>query len=639
MSMETLPFKTEMTKMMDIIVNSLYSNREIFLRELISNASDAIDKIRFDSITDPDLLEGESGWKIKLIVDKDAGTLTVRDNGIGMDRDAVVENLGTVARSGTREFLEKLQQTKAEDRPELIGQFGLGFYASFMVADKVTVLSRMAGDKAKGVRWESSGEGEFQVETVEKERRGTDVVLHLKEDAKDFLDEWKLRTVVRNYSDFIEHPVVMDVMRTEKIEGAEGEEAREETRVTEETLNSRQAVWLRSKSELSEQDYNEFYKHISRDFGDPAKVIHYVAEGVVEFKALLYLPRQRPFDFLNPERKNGLNLYIRRVFIMDDCTDLLPSYLRFVQGVVDAADLPLNVSRELLQQNPLVDKIQSNLTAKILSTLKAMKDGEKDKYIEFYKNFGLVLKEGVHTDWTNKEKLADLLLFESAKTEAGDFVSLAEYVEAMPEDQKEIYFLLGESRKLLEASPYLEGVRKKGYDVLFMTEPIDEWVVQGLMEYKGKRLVGVDKGELEGLEGETEKEQKEKKTEEMKDLLGFLKEKIAEVEDVRLSSRLTDSASCLVSKEGRMGAYVENILKKIGSEGEFEESPRILELNPDHPVVAALRGRYEADPKDARLEDYGRLLYEQAVLAEGSKLKDPVGFARRMNDLLVRDLT
>lgn len=626
MTAEKMEFKTEMKQMMDIIIHSLYSHKEIFLRELISNAADAIDKVRFESLTKADLLEDNSEWKIKIISDQENGTLTVSDNGIGMSRDTIVEDLGTIARSGTRAFLENVKDSQATDLPDLIGQFGVGFYSAFMVADKVTVLSRVPGDKANGVKWESDGKGEFTIETVEKESRGTDVILHLREDEKEFLSEWKLREGVKKFSDFIEHPIVMDVER---------EDDEKNKTVTEEVLNSQQAIWLRPKSELNDEQYNEFYKHISHDFTDPAKSIHYAAEGVIEFKALLYLPSRRPFDLFFPEAKGGLHLYIKRVFIIDDCKDLMPEYLRFVKGVVDATDLPLNVSREMLQHNPQLEKIKKNLTGKVLGTLDEMKEKTYDQYVSFYKEFGPVMKEGVHTDFENKDKLADLLLYHSTKTEPDTYVALSDYVDAMPSDQGDIYYLAGENLEDMRGSPYLEIFKARGHEVLFMCDPIDEWVTQGLHEYKGKALKAVDKGDVKGDKKDENKKKKDEKT--FKDVLAFLNDKIADVKDVRLSSRLKDSASCLVADEGDMSAHMERLMQKMGR-GEQPESRRILELNGGHACVTALQQLYAQNGDDPRIEDYGRLLYDQAVIAEGSKISDPSAFIRRINDLMVQGM-
>jgi molecular chaperone HtpG len=622
-SAETLEFRTELKQILDIIVHSLYSHKDIFLRELISNASDAIDTLRFQSLTQPELAEGDSEWKIKISADAEHGTLTVSDNGIGMSREAVVENLGTIAKSGTRGFLENLKQADVKDRPELIGQFGVGFYSAFMVADRVTVLSRPAGQPSTaGVKWESDGQGRFTVEAVDKPMRGTDVVLHLRGEDQEFFKEWKIRELVKKYSDFVEHPIVMDVS------GEDDEKPRE---VHEETLNARKAIWLRPRSEVTAEEYNEFYKHLSRDFQDPARVIHYSAEGAVEFRALLYLPSHRPFDLVWGDPHRGLHLYIRRIFIMSDCEALLPTYLRFVKGVVDSPDLPLNVSREMLQQSAPLEKIRSNLVNKILKTLEEMKTKEYDAYVALYKEFGPFFKEGIYQDRGNRDQLAPLLLFESTKTEPGKFTSLESYVGNMPGDQNDIYYLIGESRQMIENSPYLEAFRAKGQEVLLLTDPVDEFVVGALPEFKGKKLKAVDKGELTGDLIEEEKKQR------LQPLLDYLKTQLGELQDVRLSHRLKESAACLVASEWGMGAHMERLLERLGKGGDVPAAKRILEINPDHPAVEALRALHANNPADRRLPEYSRILYDQAVLAEGSRVKDPVAFARRVNEILARD--
>jgi molecular chaperone HtpG len=491
-----------------------------------------------------------------------------------------------------------------------------------MVADKVTVVSRQAGPKDQGVRWVSDGQGEFTVETVTKEKRGTDVILHLREEDREFLQPWRIREIVKKYSDFVEHAIVMDA---EKEEGGKKPTA-------EETLNSRKAIWLRPRAQITPEEYNEFYKHLSHDHQDPAKVIHYSAEGTIEFKALLYLPAHKPFDLMWWDGKNrGLHLYIQRVFIMDDCEALLPAYLRFVKGVVDSPDLPLNVSREILQQSAPLEKIKSNLVNKILKTLGEMKNEEYDAYVNFFKELGTVLKEGVAQDWENREKVADLFLMESTKTEPGKSTTLGKYLLAMPADQKEIYYLTGESRELIENSPYVESYKARGQEVLLLTDPIDEFVVQSLPEYKGKRLRAVDRGDADQA-GVDEGNKKR-----FQPLLDFLKEKLPEVKDVRLSNRLKESAVCLVAEEGEVGAHMERLLRKLGKADGLPEMKRILEVNADHPAVAALQQLLARDAKDARLEKYARLLYDQAVIAEGSKVKDPAAFAQRINELVAKD--
>ncbi|MFO0802421.1 MAG: molecular chaperone HtpG [Gemmataceae bacterium] len=620
MSVETLEFKAELKQLLHLITHSLYSDREIFLRELISNASDAINKVRFDSLAHADKLEGNTDWKIKIAPDKDAKTLTISDNGIGMTRQQVIDLLGTVAQSGTKAFLEAAKQAgKAGDSPGLIGQFGVGFYSAFMVADTVTVVTRSL-DGPPAVKWVSDGQGAYTIEEVEKPTRGTDVILHLKEDAAEFLDEWKLRSLVKKFSDFIEHPVVMDV--------EEETDGKKETK--EETLNSRKAIWLRNKSEVKPEEYQEFYKQITHESDAPAATIHYSAEGKTEFKVLCFVPAKKPMSMDWEEPVAGLKLYVQRVLIMDRCEQLLPFYLRFVKGVVDSADLPLNVSREILQQNPLLDAIQKSVVKNILDSLAGMKNFEYEKYLAFYKGLGSVLKEGLTRDWSNREKIADLLLFESANTEPGKFTTLEEYVSKLPEGQKEIAYLIGDSVEQLRRSPYLEAFKARGQDVLLLSDPIDEFAIPQLGEYKGKRLQAADRAETSASDADIPADVKEK----FASLLTAAKEKLPEVSDVRLSKRLTESASCLVADAMGMSAHMERIMERFGrGEG---ASKRILELNPFNPAVEAVRTIHAKDANDARFEPYLRLLYEQALIAEGSKVPDPSAFAKRINDLIAK---
>lgn len=642
MAKTTKQFQTEVKQLLDLVIHSLYSNRDIFLRELVSNASDAIDKAGFESHSNESILEGNAQWRIKLTPDKAAGALTITDNGIGMTMAEVEENIGTIARSGTKAFMENLKEMKAQDNPELIGQFGVGFYSAFMVADRVTLVTRKGGcDKNSACRWESTGDGAYTIEECEKETRGTEITLHLKEEMREYLDEWKIRAIVKKYSDYVQYPIVMDITREETPKGADGkpiEGAGTIEKTTEETLNSMKAIWARAKSEVTEEEYEEFYKHVSHDFEKPLKTIHYSAEGTSEFKALIYIPSHRPFDMFHPEKRKGVQLYVKRVFITDNCESLLPDHLRFVKGVVDSSDLPLNVSREILQEDVQIRRIQKNLTGKVLSVLAEMKEKEPEEYLRFYREFGPVLKEGIHFDHANMEKLQELILFESTKSEAGSFVSLKEYAERMPQTQKEIYFITGASRRALENSPYLEALRSKEYEVLFMTDPVDEWVVQALTEYDGKKLKAVDRGDLE-LDTEEERKEKEAKKEESEKAYGSLLELIkgtlsGSVKEVRLSSRLTDSACCLVADQAGLSANMERILKAMNQE--MPESKRILELNPDHPVMDALSSIYEKDKEDARLADYCELLYDQALLAEGSQIKDPLKFTRLISELMVQ---
>ncbi|NOZ68290.1 MAG: molecular chaperone HtpG [Deferribacteres bacterium] len=631
MTKTNLEFKTEVKQLLDLMIHSLYSHKEIFLRELISNASDAIDRARYEALTNPGIMENEGEWKIKIIADKKAGTLTVSDNGIGMTRDEIIEALGTIARSGTREFLAALQSKELKDNPELIGQFGVGFYSSFMVADRVTVITRKAGLKGTGVKWESSADGFYTVEDVEKERKGTDVILHLKEDEKKYLEEWEIRRIVRRYSDYIEHPIVMDVEREKDSTLKKGEKVKIKE---EETLNSRKAIWLKDKSQITQEEYNEFYKHISHDFSDPARVIHFKAEGTSEFTALLYIPSKAPLDIFFKDFEIGPTLYVKRVQIMEHCEQLIPRYLRFIRGVVDSSDLPLNISREMLQSNRQVEIINKNITRKVLDTLADMKKNEYDKYVSFYREFGRVLKEGIHLDFSRKETIADLLLFESTKKSPGEYTTLQAYVDNMPKDQKEIYYIVGTSRDEAASSPYLEAFREKGYEVLIMLDEIDDFIMGGLQEYKGKKIKSVIKGDISlDKSAESEKKDARKKFKELIELIKYeLKD---EVKDVRLSGRLKDTACCLVGEEGDPDPHMEKILKAMGQN--IPARKRILEINPSHPLFEAMKGVFEKDPKSMMLQEYIRLLYDQALLLEGSKPRDPAAFANAVTRLMVKN--
>lgn len=624
-SAQTMEFRTELKQLLDIIVHSLYTKKEIFLRELISNAADAIDKLRFEALTRPELTGGQNHYKIKLIPDEKAGTLTISDNGIGMTRDEVVENLGTIARSGTKQFIESLKAANAQNRPELIGQFGVGFYASFMAAGKVTVISRsVTGDSA--VKWESDGQGSFSVEDAQKESRGTDVIVHLRDDAKEFTQPQRLRSIVKQYSDFIEHPVVMDV-----------EQEKDGQKTTEEqTLNSRQAIWLKNKNEVKAEEYEAFYKQVSFDFEKPAATIHMAAEGTMEFKALLFVPSKKPFDFMWREPKSSVQLYVRRVLIQHDCEQLLPTWLRFVKGVVDSSDLPLNVSRETLQHNAVMTRIKNNLVNRVLKTLEEMKTGEYDKYVEFFEEFGPILKEGISQDFEHRTRLADLLLVQSTRTEPGKYTTLAEYVKNMPADQKELYYLVGETREQLAASPYVESFKAKGQEVLLLTDPMDEFVVNTLSKYQDKALKAIDRGKLDEDSADDSLKQLGEK---MKGLLELVKSKLTDVKEVRLTHRLKDSAACLVADEYAPSAYMERLMRRAGRGDEMPASQRILELNPDHPLVQSLEKLHAANPADERLGQLAEILYDQATIAEGSRIKDPAAFARRVNDLLLKSVT
>lgn len=629
MTAQKMEFKTEVKQLLDLMIHSLYSHKEVFLRELISNASDAIDKARYEALTSSDLLEGEKAWKIKITSDKEAGTLTISDNGIGMTRDEVVEALGTIAHSGTRDFLRFLQEKNIKDNPELIGQFGVGFYASFMVADRIIVLTRKAGMVgSKGVKWESEADGTFTVEEVDKAGKGTDVVLHLKDDDKMYLEEWEIKSVVRKYSDFIEHPVVMEV---EKEQDSALEKGKKIKVREEETLNSCKALWLRDKAEITADEYNEFYHHISHDFGEPLKVIHYRAEGTSEFVALLFIPSQAPFNILYQDYKIGPVLYVKRVQIMEHCENLIPPYLRFVKGVVDSSDLPLNVSREILQNNSQVEIIKKNVTKKVLDLLGDMKKNEYDGYVKFYSEFGRVLKEGIHTDFSRREAISDLLLFPSTKTDADSYTTFEMYVMNMKEGQDDIYYISGVSREEVMKSPHLEAFRDKGYEVLFMLDEIDDLIFSGF-EYKGKKLKSILRGDIH-LD-KTSRDEEEKK---FGKLVDFIKDHLKDdVKDVRLSGRLKDSACCLVSDEGDLDPKMEKFLKSMGQE--VPAGKRILEINPDHSLFEAMNRLFEKEGGSALLGEYAGLLYDQALVMDGARPKDPVAFSRSMSKLMASAL-
>lgn len=628
MSSNKHTFKAEVNKVLDLMIHSLYSNKEIFLRELISNASDAIDKARYEALTDQTIAEGGDDWKVELIVDKEAGTLTIRDNGIGMTRDEAVEALGTIAHSGTKEFIKMLESREVADNPELIGQFGVGFYSSFMVADQVTVVTRKAGaDSNHAVVWKSDADGTYTLEDGEKENKGTDVILTLKEDEKSYLEEWELRKIVKQYSDFIEYPIVMEVTRTTP-DPDDSEKSVTETK--EETLNSRKAIWLKSKDEISDEEYNEFYKHLSHDFTNPAKVIHYRAEGTTEFSALLYLPEKRPYDIFYQDYKIGPALYVRRVQIMDHCEAMLPTYLRFVKGVVESSDLPLNVSREILQENKVVNVIKNNLTKKVLDTLAQMKKDDSEAYATFYAEFGRILKEGIHHDFERRETIADLLLFESTTTEPGQTTTLAQYVERMPEDQKEIYYITGGDRASAEASPYLEVFKEKGIEVLIMTDDFDDIIISGLGMYQEKPFQSAIKGDLDL--GETDKEEQKKV---FGDLLELMKEELKDlVSDVRISGRLKDSAVCLVAGEHDLDPKMAKMFEAMGQE--VPKGQRVLEVNPGHELISRMKEQFAKDNDSAQLKEYVGLLYDQALLLEGDKPRDPVAFARALSKLMAQ---
>ena len=621
----TREFKTEVQQLLNLMIHSLYSNRDIFLRELIANAADAIDKARFESLTTPELARE---WQIRLNIDKDAKTLTISDNGIGMTEEEVVENIGTIAKSGTKAFLKMLeeQEDNKEPLPELIGQFGVGFYSAFMVASKVELVTKKAGSELPAVKWTSSGEGSYEIDADTRTEQGTTITLHLKDDAAQYLDSWKIGEIVRRYSDFIAYPIVLP---TKKVN-----EDKTET-VEDKVLNSQKAIWLRKSSEITEEEYRSFYGHLSHMGGDYLKAIHISAEGTSEFKALLFLPKEAPFNLLMPEiQKKGLQLYVRRVFITDECKELIPDYLRFVAGVVDSSDLPLNVSREILQENPQLRRIEKAVVSRVLSELRKMLENEREAYAGFFREFGRILKEGIHTDYANAEKLKDLVMYESMNTEPGKMITFEEYVTAMPESQKEIYYITGEKREAVASSPALEYFRAQGYDVLFMTDPIDDWIMQQMFQYKKKSFKSVDKGDFE-VEGAEEmiKQAQEK----FAKLLEFLKTTLGDsVSEVRFSARLTDSPCCLITEGNALLPHLERLFKAMHQE--IPESKRILELNPKHPLIEALFKVYTANENAPELKTYAKVLFDQSLLTEGSPLPDPAAFAKEVTNLLLQGL-
>jgi molecular chaperone HtpG len=632
MSVKEMEFRTEVKELLGLMIHSLYSHKEIFLRELLSNASDAVDKARYESLTRSEVLTDGGDWKIKIIPDRKAGTLTILDNGIGMTSEEAASELGTIAHSGTREFLATLKDKDLREHPELIGQFGVGFYSAFMVADKVTVVSKKAGADDKAVKWESEARGSFTVEQAEKDTRGTDVILHLKEDEKKFLEEWEIRGIVKEYSDYIEHPIVMDVTRTT----ADEKHPEKKTEVTEEeVLNSRKAIWLKKKAEVTEEEYREFYKYLSHNVAGPAGTVHYRAEGAAEFSALLYIPAKAPLGIFLRDFEIGPALYVKRVQIMHRCPDLIPPYLRFVQGVVESADLPLNISREMLQNNRQVELIKRNITKKVLDALRNMKDHEYEKYAGFYRELGRVLKEGIHLDFARREEVADLVLLESSETESEAFTTLKAYTDRMKPDQEEIYFITGTSRDEVADSPYIESFRSRGFEVLFMLDEIDDLIFSSLGEYKGKKLKSVIKGDVSlSEEDEKEKEEAAKKYEKLISLMqDVLKDKVKEV---RLSGRLKDSPCCLVAEEGAPDPSLEKLMQAMGQP--VPQGMKTLEINPSHPVFERMNALFEAGDESDTLREYTRLLYDQALMLMGSPPEDPAGFARAVSRLMAEGL-
>ena len=613
MGKETRAFKTEVRQLLDLVIHSLYSKKEIFLRELISNASDAIDRARFEALTKPEWQPKDGAWAIRLAVDDKAKTMTVSDNGIGMTADDLEAHIGTIASSGTRKYLEALREQKDKALPELIGQFGVGFYSAFMVADRVTVLTRRMGTE-RAVRWESTGDGAYTVEVAERAEPGTDVVLHLREGQESFLDAWTIKSLVRRYSDYIAFPIYLK----------------------DEALNSQKAIWRKAKSEVTDEEYKEFFRHVSHEHGDPLKVIPYAAEGTTEFRALLYIPAKMPMDLLmpSPERASGIHLYVKNVFITDACRELAPPYLRFLRGVVDSSDVPLNVSREMLQDHAVIRRIHKSLVGKVLNTLAEMRDQEPETYAKFYDEFGPILKEGLHVDSENRAKILDLLVFDST-AESGKKTSLKDYVARFKEGQKAIYFLVADTPDVARQSPLLEAFRARGLEVLLLTDPVDPWIEEALETYADHPFQAIHRGELELPPAGDAAEQKPEAdaAADLKELREYLKTRLTDsVREVRVSKRLTDSACCLVTDSEGLTPGMERLMRAM------RQAPppvkRILEINPAHPAVRRLEALRNADAEDPRLAEGAELMLGQAMLAEGAMPRDPVRMARLIAALM-----
>ncbi len=621
---ETLGFQAEVKQLLQLMIHSLYSNKDIFLRELISNASDAADKLRFEALSDHALFEGDSELKIRVAFDREARTLTISDNGIGMSRQEVIDHIGTIAKSGTHEFFSQLSGDQKKDAA-LIGKFGVGFYSAFIVADRVTLTTRRAGLTTEhGVRWESEGAGDYTLETVEKPARGTEIVLHLRENEDEFLSDWKIKSVIRTYSDHITLPIVM-----KKTEWKDGVEAPTDD---DETVNRASALWARAKKDIEEDEYREFYKHVAHDSEAPLAWSHNRVEGKQEYISLLYLPARAPFDLYDREHRHGIKLYVRRVFIMDDAEQLMPQYLRFVRGVIDSADLPLNVSREILQHSRDIESIKAGSVKKVLGLLEDLADNQPEKYAEFWKAFGKVMKEGPGEDYANKDRIAGLLRFASTHTDSdAQIVSLKDYVGRMKEGQEAIYYITADSFAAAQHSPHLEIFRKKGIEVLLLSDRVDEWLSSNLNEFEGKPLKSIAKGGLDlgALEDEAEKTAQKEAEDNLRPLVERVQSALGErVKAVRITHRLTDSPACLVTGEADMSANLERLLKAAG-----QSAPTVkptLEINPSHALVT----RLNSETDDARFADWANLLFEQALLAEGGQLDDPASFVRRLNGLL-----
>jgi len=621
---ETRGFETEVNQLLDLMIHSLYSNKEIFLRELISNASDACDKLRFTAVSDASLYEKDIELKVKISYDKDARTITINDNGIGMTRDEVIENIGTIAKSGTQSFLESITGDQKNDA-NLIGQFGVGFYSSFIVAEQVTLRTRKAGEKAnKGVEWTSQGKGEYEIKSIEKPARGTEITLKLREDEDELLNDWKLRSIVTSYSDHIDFPVVMDKTAEPSEEGGESV-------VEEETINQASALWIRPKADIKTKEYKEFYKHVAHDYEDPMDWSHNRVEGTNEYTSLLYIPARAPFDLYDRDSRRGIKLYVKRVFIMEDADQLMPRYLRFVRGLIDSNDLPLNVSREILQGSKIIENIRTGSVKKVLGMLEKMAKNKPEKYQKFWVEFGKVLKEGPAEDFANREKIAKLLRFSTTQTgDEEQTVTLDDYISRMQEGQDKIYFIAADSHAAAKNSPHLEIFKKKGIEVLLLSDRVDEWLTSNLAEFDGKKLQSVAKGELDLDKDEASEKELEEKVKSSEKLVKRIKKTLGDrVEDVRVTNRLTDSPACIVLNEHDMAMHMQRILKEAGHA--MPSSKPILEINPDHPIVKKLGG----EKSKKKFDDWSDILFDQAILAEGGQLEDPASFVTKLNKMLV----
>jgi molecular chaperone HtpG len=621
---ETRGFETEVNQLLDLMIHSLYSNKDIFLRELISNASDACDRLRFTAVSDASLYEEDIELKVKISYDKEARTITINDNGIGMTRDEVIDHIGTIAKSGTRSFLDSITGDQKSDA-NLIGQFGVGFYSSFIVAEQVTLRSRKAGAKSEdGVEWVSQGKGEYEIKSIEKPGRGTEITLKLREGEDEFLNDWKLRSIITSYSDHIDFPVMMD-------KTVEPEEEGGETVIEEETVNQASALWIRAKADIKDNEYREFYKHVAHDYEDPIDWSHNRVEGTNEYTSLLYIPSRAPFDLYDRESRHGIKLYVQRVFIMEDAEKLMPRYLRFVRGLIDSNDLPLNVSREILQGSKVIDNIRTGSVKKVLGMLEKIAKNDPEKYQKFWTEFGRVLKEGPAEDFANREKIAKLLRFSTTHTgEEAQTVTLEDYVSRMQEGQDKIYYIAADSHAAAKNSPHLEIFKKKGIEVLLLSDRVDEWLTSHLAEFEGKKLQSVAKGELDLDKDEASEKKLEEKAKSSEKLLKRMKKTLDDrVEDVRVTNRLTDSPACIVLNEHDMAMHMQRILKEAGHA--MPSSKPILEINPDHPIVKKL----DAEKSKKKFDDWSDILFDQAILAEGGQLEDPASFVNKLNKMLV----